>query len=164
MMMMSEASDSPAGAFDPRALPAFTADAALWPRLAAARRRQLHRQRAMRVGAIAAIAVAAVAWLGWSGMPRQPPALQAVHATAGEAMRESQELERQWRELAGNSGRLPPTARVQAIDAALQSAYDQRAGEADLAVLWRQRNDALRGLIAGAQDATDAGPGRITRI
>ncbi len=79
-------------------------------------------------------------------------------------MRESRDLERQWRELAGSSGTLAPTARVQAIDAALQSAYDQRAGEGDLAALWRQRNDALRGLIAGAQDATGAGAARITRI
>jgi hypothetical protein len=145
-------------------LPAFTADAALWQRLAAARRRQLHRQRAVRGGAIAAIAVAAVAWLGSGGMPRQPPPLQPLHATAAEAMRESQALERQWRDLAGSPGMLPPTARMQAIDAALQAAYDQRAGEADLAVLWRQRNEALRWLIAGAQEGSDAGPRRITRI
>lgn len=161
---MSERSDSPAGAFDPRALPAFTADAALWQRLAAARRRQLQRQRAVHGGAIAAIAVAAVAWLGFGGMPQPPSALQAVHVTAADAMRESRELERQWRDLAVGPATLPPMARVQAIDAALQSAYDQRAGEADLAVLWRQRNDALRGLIAGAQDGTDAGTARITRI
>ncbi len=161
---MSRRSDSPAGTFDPRALPAFTTDAALWPRLEVARRRQLQRQRAARGGATASVALAAIAWLGLGGMPRQPPTLQATHATAADAMRESQELERQWRDLAGGPVTLPPTARVQAIDAALQSAYDQRAGEADLAVLWRQRNEALRGLIAGAQDATGAGAVRITRI
>jgi len=73
--------------------------------------------------------------------------------------RESQALEREWQALTPASARpSADLARLRIIDAALQSAYDRGAGSEELAPLWKERNEALRGLILVAQADT------VTRI
>ncbi|HJT98660.1 MAG TPA: hypothetical protein VJ696_10135, partial [Rhodanobacteraceae bacterium] len=72
--------------------------------------------------------------------------------------RESQTLEQEWRTLAPVPHPAAGLARLHMIDAALQAAYDRGAAADELTPLWRQRNDALRGLIVSAR--ADA----VTRI
>ena len=140
-------------------LPVFRPDAALWPRMVAAQRRHTRAQRWRRGGVslAAAVAVCAAVLL----LPHPLPPLQQ-EIVAGQ--RESQTLGSQWLRLA-NSTRPGATglARVRVIDAALQAAYDRGARADELAPLWRQRNQALRGLIAHVQ-ATDPNDALVTRI
>jgi len=78
---------------------------------------------------------------------------------AVEGQRESQALEREWHSLTPVSARPSvDVARLRIIDAALQSAYDRGADSDELAPLWKERNEALRGLILTAQADT------VTRI
>ncbi len=59
---------------------------------------------------------------------------------------------------AGGRAACASLARLYMIDAALQAAYDRGAQPDELQPLWKQRNDALRGLILIAR--TD----EVTRI
>jgi len=133
-------------------LPEFSADADLWPRIVAAHaQRQPVRRRYRWIAVAAAAAVIAGVVLT---LPRT-----GTESIALEGQRESQALENEWRALAPASAR--PTAdiaRLYLIDAALQSAYDRGAEADELQPLWKQRNEALRGLILTARTDT------VTRI
>jgi hypothetical protein len=135
-------------------LPVFAPDAELWSRIAAAhaKRRARPRRWIAAVAAVAAAAAAIVVVPRLTGTkPGEPLAL--------EGQRESQALEREWRSLTSASARPSvDLARLRLIDAALQSAYDRGAGGDELAPLWKERNEALRGLILTAQADT------VTRI
>ncbi len=131
-------------------LPVFAADADLWPRIVAAQAKSRALRRSYRWAAVAA-AVVAVAILT---VPRT-----RTETIALEGQRESQALEREWQALTPVVSR--PTAdiaRLNMIDAALQAAYDRGAEAEELQPLWKQRNDALRGLILTARTDT------VTRI
>lgn len=133
-------------------LPVFAPDPALWQRIVAAHegpRATRHRFRWAAIAAAAAIIAAAVLVLPRSG--GAPGTL--------EAERESQALERQWHALSPAAPRpVSDLARLHVIDATLQAAYDRGARADELKPLWKERNDALRGLILIAQADT------ITRI
>jgi hypothetical protein len=133
-------------------LPVFTPDAALWPRIQAAhaqRTRARHPRRWIAIGAAAAAAVAAIVMV-----PRSAPEPGFV-----EGQRESQTLEREWQALPPGATRTSADlARLHIIDTALQSAYDRGAHADELQPLWRQRNEALRGLIINTRAET------VTRI
>jgi negative regulator of sigma E activity len=149
-----------ASGIDLRQLPVFKPDSALWPRMVAAQQRRTRVQRWRRgsfsLAAAAAVCAAVVL------LPHPLPPLQQEIA-AGQ--RESQTLESQWLQLA-NSTRPGATglARVRVIDDALQAAYDRGAQADELAPLWRQRNQALRGLIAHVQDTDPNDALAVTRI
>jgi len=133
-------------------LPEFSADADLWPRIVAEHAKRQPVQRRYRWIAVAA-AAAVVAGVILT-LPRTK-----TESIALEGQRESQALENEWRALAPAGAR--PTAdiaRLYLIDAALQSAYDRGAEADELQPLWKQRNDALRGLILTARTDT------VTRI
>jgi len=133
-------------------LPEFSADADLWPRIVAAHAQQQPVRRRYRWIAVAA-AAAAIAGVVLM-LPRT-----GTESIALEGQRESQALENEWRALGPASAR--PTAdiaRLYLIDAALQSAYDRGAEADELQPLWKQRNEALRGLILTARTDT------VTRI
>lgn len=133
-------------------LPEFSAGADLWPRIVAAHAKGQPARRRYRWVAIAA-AAAVVA-----GVILTTPRTR-TESIALEGQRESQALENEWRALAPASAR--PTAdiaRLYLIDAALQAAYDRGAQADELQPLWKQRNEALRGLILTARTDT------VTRI
>lgn len=141
-------------------LPVFAPDAELWSRIAAehAKRKATPRPRRWIALAAAAAVVAAVV-----GAPKltgtKPGERAAIEPAAIEGQRESQALESEWRSLTPVSARPSvDLARLRVIDAALQSAYDRGAGSDELAPLWKERNEALRGLILTAQADT------VTRI
>lgn len=127
-------------------LPEFAPDPALWSRIVAA---QQARQRRQRLGG-AGLAVAAAVFAAVLLVPRTPMAPVAVDAVAA-GERESRLLEDEWLRLAPDARPLP-SARLRAIDTALQAAYDRRAPGNEVAPLWQQRNQALRGLIVRAQE------------
>jgi hypothetical protein len=140
-------------------LPTYEPDPALWTRIAAAHDSarkpvaSIPRRRPWRLAVgfatAAALVVAVVATV-----PRTEVAPALV-----EGQRESQTLESEWRALTPVANRPAASlARLHMIDAALQAAYDRGAEPAELKPLWRQRNDALRGLILVAR--TD----EVTRI
>ena len=137
-------------------LPVFTPDADLWSRIAAAHTKRSATPRPRRWIGVLAAAAAAVAVIvtvpGLTGpKPGEPVTLDGP--------RESQALEREWQALTPASARPSAhLARLRIIDAALQSAYDRGAGSEELAPLWKERNEALRGLILVAQADT------VTRI
>lgn len=133
-------------------LPVFAPDAALWPRIRAAhasRTRSRHPRRWIAIGAAAAAVVAAIVMLP----------LSAPETVFVEGQRESQTLEREWQALLPATSRpSADLARLHIIDTALQSAYDRGAQADELQPLWRQRNEALRGLILNTRTDT------VTRI
>jgi len=136
-------------------LPVFAPDADLWSRIAAAHAKRTTARRPRRwiaLAAAAAVVAAIVAVPKLTGTkPGEPVAL--------DGQRESQALESEWHALTPVSARPSvDLARLRVIDAALQSAYDRGAGSEELAPLWKQRNEALRGLILTAQADT------VTRI
>lgn len=136
-------------------LPVFAPDADLWSRIAAAhaKRNATPRRRWIAVAAAAAAAIAAIVTVPQltGTKPGEPLAI--------EGQRESQALEREWHALTPVSARPSvDLARLRVIDAALQSAYDRGAASDELAPLWKERNEALRGLILTAQADT------VTRI
>jgi phosphoribosylcarboxyaminoimidazole (NCAIR) mutase len=138
------------------ALPVFAPDAALWSRIAAAHEKRHAVRRPKRWLAVAA--AAAVAGAAIVALPRLI-ATQTGTPVAIDGPRESQALESEWRSLTAVSARPSvDLARLRIIDAALQAAYDRGAGTDELAPLWKQRNEALRGLILTAQADT------VTRI
>jgi hypothetical protein len=137
-------------------LPVFAPDPGLWSRIAAEHQKRAAKPRPRRWIGFAAAAAAAVAVVVTvprltGTKPGEPIAL--------EGQRESQALEREWHALTPVSARPSvDLARLRVIDAALQSAYDRGAGSEELAPLWKERNEALRGLILTAQADT------VTRI
>lgn len=141
---MGERNFKSPGGFDLRQLPEFAPDANLWPRIETAQRAR-QRARLWRNGgfAVAAAMLAAVAVLL---LPQHlPNASQDVFA----GQRESQNLETEWQQLVGGAHpALAGTTQLRVIDATLQSAYDRGAKPDELVPLWRERNQALRGLIA----------------
>jgi hypothetical protein len=137
-------------------LPAFEPDAQLWPRIVAAhaRRRDERPRRRWLAGAGIAAAAAAVVIAALVVAPRRN-----IDSPSIAAQRESQALEREWQSLpAAGSRPAADLARLHVIDTALQSAYDRGAEADELGSLWKQRNDALRGLILTARADT------VTRI
>jgi hypothetical protein len=144
---------------DLQGLPTFAPHPALWSRVVAAEQRRRRMRRWRRSGlALAAALVACVILL----LPRPLPSLQQ-QVVAGQ--QESRTLERQWQDLAAHS-RADATgfARVRAIDATLQAAYDRGARADELAPLWHKRNRALRGLITHFRDAGPNEALAVTRI
>ena len=142
---MAERHDGSATRSALQRLPMFVPSASLWPRVLAGqhRRRRAQVWRRAATGVIAAAAFAAVAIVT---LPRAAPSLQQEMA-AGQ--RESQALEQQWLQVAAaQPGDAANLVRMHMIDAELQAAYDRGAGAPTIAPLWRQRNQALRGLIA----------------
>jgi hypothetical protein len=137
-------------------LPVFAPDAALWSRIAAEHAKRNATPRPRRwIGIAAAVAAAVVAIVA---VPRLT-GTKTGEPVALEGQRESQALEREWQSLTPVSARPSvDLARLRVIDAALQSAYDRGAGTEELAPLWKERNEALRGLILTAQADT------VTRI
>jgi hypothetical protein len=138
-------------------LPVFAPDPGLWPRIAAehAKRSATPRPRRWIVASMAAAAAAVAVIVTVPRLigtkPGEPIAL--------EGQRESQALEREWQALTPASARPSvDLARLRVIDAALQSAYDRGAASDEIAPLWKERNEALRGLILTAQADT------VTRI
>jgi hypothetical protein len=137
-------------------LPVFSPDAGLWSRIAAEHAKRNAAPRARRWIAGLAAAAAAVAVI--VTVPRLT-GTKPAEPVALEGQRESQALEREWRSLTPVSARPSvDLARLRVIDAALQAAYDRGAGTEELAPLWKERNQALRGLILTAQADT------VTRI
>lgn len=137
-------------------LPVFAPDAELWPRIVAAHARRKAMPRPRRWIAVAAVAAAAVVAI--VTVP-QLTGTKPGEPLAIEGQRESQALESEWRALTPVSARPSvDLARLRVIDAALQSAYDRGADRDELTPLWKERNEALRGLILIAQADT------VTRI
>lgn len=149
-----------AGRFDLQQLPVFTPDGALWPRVLAGQQRRRRVQRMQHFGACVAATIFACAAIVLLPHPLAPLQQQIA---AGQ--RESQALESQWLQVAGSMpAGTSNLTRVHMIDADLQAAYDRGAAAQDIAPLWRQRNEVLRGLIAHVRDTnTDAAP-MVTRI
>lgn len=147
----------PKPSLDLRQLPVFEPDPRLWSRIAAA---HLRRRRARQWS----LAAAATVLLGIAAALLVRPAAPGGPGWA-EAQRESQALEAEWRRLA-DGGR--PSAvgltRLRSIDTALQAAYDRGADADELVPLWKQRNDALRGLIVRFRDANAYDAALVTRI
>lgn len=141
--------------FDAGTLPVFEPDPALWSRIVQARQRQLARRR----WALAALASAAAAVLAVTTTLSLRPHDDPVRTWS--AQDESHALEGEWLRLDTRASTAPGVARVRAIDAALQTAYDRGARDEDTASLWRQRNAALRTLIASSQDASGHEPTRL---
>ncbi len=141
-------------------LPVFAPGDGLWPRVLAGQRQRRRIQRWQRGGATVAAAVFACAAIVLLPHP-QAPLQQDIVAV----QRESHALEGQWLQVANAAvGEVPNLTRVRMIDADLQAAYDRGADARDIAPLWQQRNEALRGLIARARDTnTDTAP-LLTRI
>ena len=146
------------GRFDRLRLPVFDPDPALWARVVAARRRQLR----VRRGSFALAAAAALGTLAiWLPRPFLPLQQDIVSG-----QRESRALESEWQHLAP-SQRIAPAdlTRLRVIDAALQAAYDHGGAADEVAPLWRERNQALRGLITRVRSpATDGEALVVTRI
>jgi hypothetical protein len=139
-------------------LPEFAPDADLWSRIAAAHAsastpRRNARPRWYRWAGIAAAAAAIVVTALVTG-----PRLQTGPALV-EGQRESETLEHEWQTMTPSAARpAAGLARLHMIDTALQAAYDRGAQPDELQPLWKQRNEALRGLILIAR--TD----EVTRI
>lgn len=144
-------------AIDLQKLPVFAPDPALWSRIAAA---HAYRRRVRHWGFAAAASVLLGITVALTLRPTPPLAPQWAAA-----QRESQALEAQWLHLA-NDGRphAVGVTRLRSIDAALQAAYDRGAAADEIAPLWRQRNEALRGLIARFQDVNARDATLVTRI
>ncbi|MGA9341364.1 MAG: hypothetical protein WBV61_03405 [Rhodanobacteraceae bacterium] len=127
------------------ALPEFAPDAALWPRVQAAHRRRRRQRAVRRVGFGAAIMVLLVAII--VVMPRAPD--QSAHSHLATSQQESHRLERKWQDTRGDAPDNPiARANVRLVDRALQAAYDRGAAPAELELLWRKRNEALRRLVS----------------
>ena len=142
---------------DPLRLPVFNPGPALWSRVVAARQRQLRRRRG-GFALAAAAAIGAIAML----LPRPLPPLQQDIASG---QRESRALESEWQHLAPPpQGIATDLTHLRVIDAVLQAAYDHGAAAEEVAPLWRERNQALRGLITRARSPETSEALVVTRI
>lgn len=148
--------------FDPRQLPEFTPDPALWTRIAAAQQRRMARRRWRTAVVGTAIAASLAAALLVGGRFAVAPAGSPAPTTAMQD--ESRALEGEWHRLVGAQAAALGSTRLRAIDAELQSAYDRGAGADELEALWQQRNRALRGLIASVQDGAYGRASSITQL
>lgn len=140
-------------------LPVFAPSPSLWTRIEAMHHVRVgaRRRRMARFVAVAAVLVAALALL-----PRASVTPVATEVVVGQ--RESAALEQQWHALASASNASRASViPLRVIDGALQAAYDRGATANELAALWQQRNQALRGLIADAKGA-ESPDVRLTRI
>ncbi|MEO6687910.1 MAG: hypothetical protein ABIS07_08005 [Dokdonella sp.] len=148
------------GGFDARQLPQFEPDSGLWARIEAAQHAKQRRQR-WRTGGL----VAAAAMLAGVAVLLLPRPLPGVSRDSLAGQRESQVLESEWQKLSGN-GRMAAvgTTQLRVIDEELQAAYDRGAAPDEVAPLWQERNQALRGLIAGFQSSGVRDVLAITRI
>lgn len=146
--------------FDPRQLPEFEPAAGLWARIEATQRAKQRSQRWRMSGLVAAAAM--LAGVAVLLLPQPLPSL-SQDSVAGQ--RESQLLESEWRQLAGGGhAARSATTQLRVIDDALQAAYDRGGAPDELAPLWQERNQALRGLIAGFQSIGARDVLAITRI
>jgi hypothetical protein len=146
------------GGIDWRQLPEFAPGPGLWQRIEVAQRRQV-RGRRWRLGGLAA----AAAMIAGVAVLLQHPATQPLQQDTLAGQRESQTLENEWQQLAGGAAR-GGTTHLRVIDAALQAAYDRGAAPDELAPLWQERNQALRGLIERFQHSTSHDVLAVTRI
>ncbi len=148
------------GGFNPRQLPEFEPASGLWARIEAAQHARQRSQR-WRTGALVT-AAAMLAGVAIFSLPRPAPSV-SQDFVAGQ--RESQVLESEWHQLAG-SGRpgAGGTTQLRVIDDALQAAYDRGAAPEEVAPLWQERNQALRGLIVDFQSVGARDVLAITRI
>jgi hypothetical protein len=138
-------------------LPVFAPDPDLWSRIAAehAKRNATRRPRRWIFASMAAAAAVLAVIVTVPRLIETKP----DQSVALEGQRESQALEREWHALTPASARPSvDLVRLRVIDAALQSAYDRGAATDEIAPLWKERNEALRGLILTAQADT------VTRI
>jgi hypothetical protein len=153
----------PRRGFDPAQLPRFAPDAQLWQRIAGAQQRLVARRR-RRTTATACAAVAVIAVAIGSALPDLRNVPSAMSSIA-DGQHESELLEREWQGFAV-SDRTPTSAvtRLRFIDATLQAAYDRGAGTDEIVALWKQRNQALRGLITQVKAADADGIVAVTQI
>ena len=129
------------------ALPEPPLPAALWPRVARARRRQLRRRRAVMGGGLVAACLALALPLRLAGPGealRAPgPSIAAIDAAPAAA------------------NATPATAdqatRLRILDRELQDAYRRGSAQAEIAQLWQARDAVLR----GSAPATPIRPVRI---
>jgi len=151
--------DRPVRRFDPRQLPEFVPDTALWSRIAATQRQRLARRRWRTAGALGGAIAAALAIVVLVPSLRQP-----ASEDRSTMQDQSRALEDEWTKLAGTHAPTIGTTHLRAIDAQLQAAYDRGAGMDELSPLWQQRNRALRGLIDGLRNGVVDRDDSITQI
>ncbi|MEO8459183.1 MAG: hypothetical protein ABI451_01530 [Dokdonella sp.] len=131
--------------------PDVSPDDSLWPRIVAARGRQLTKRRRYKfISGSAAVAAVAMIAIWWSSIQVGPLSESDPLASVRE---QSQELEREWQALADTSSlQASGFARLQGVDHALQRAYDRNADSDELAALWAQRTLILQRLVSRARD------------
>lgn len=120
------------------ALPEPPLPAALWPRVARARRRQLARRRIALGGGVAAL-FALLVLPGRSPDPATPPPMDTAGVVAsapGAPARPAPSLDQH--------------ARLRILDRELQAAYRRGSGQAEIAQLWQARAALLRERDPGA--------------
>ncbi len=111
------------------ALPEPPLPAALWPRVARARRRQLARRRIALGGGVAAL----LAVLVLPGRLPGPGPLEGADAAIAAA-----------HTMPPRAAAADPDARLRILDRELQAAYHRGSGEAEIAQLWQARAALLR--------------------
>lgn len=149
--MHDRQSTTPLVGVDLQRLPVFAPDPALWSRLQAARTTQMRSRRRWHAGVAAVTTMAAAVCAAILLTPQVEP-LPAMQQAVAADQRESRKLQSEWLRVAERTTPARPAARLRAIDASLQAAYDRGAPAEELAPLWQQRNRALRGLIERAHD------------
>jgi hypothetical protein len=162
--MHDRLSRMPHSGVDLHDLPVFAPDAAVWLRLQAAQVARMRVRRRWRGGVAAAGGLAAAAmFAAVLLLPRVQP-LPPLQQNLVAGQHESRTLEAEWQRMTESAtGSIRPVARLRAIDASLQAAYDRGAADEELAPLWQQRNRALRGLISRTQEGSASAAG-TTRI
>ena len=123
----------------------------LWPRIVAARSRQLTQRRQRKFVAGSAAMLAALLIAVWWPEATMSPLAEANRLV--DWQQQSHELEREWSLLATTASvQASGFARLQGVDHALQRAYDRNAASDELATLWAQRSLTLRRLISKLRD------------
>ena len=151
--------EEPSRKFDPRRLPEFAPDPALWSRIAATQQRRIVQQRWRKASALGGAVAAALAVVVLAS------SLRHARPDNGSVVQEqSRALEDEWTKLASNRAPTIGASHLRAIDAQLQAAYDRGAGTDELSPLWQQRNRALRGLIDGLRHGSSDRDGGLTQI
>lgn len=131
--------------------PDASPDDSLWPRIVAARGRQLTKRRRFKfISGGTAVAATALISIWWSVAQVGP---RPDSDPLASLRQQSQELEREWQALADTSSlQASGFARLQGVDHALQRAYDRNADSDELATLWAQRTLILQRLVSRARD------------